>query len=180
MLLVYLRKANRTPENLGYGVSLFIKNLIEPLVGTIGTMLTRMLIFPVVSLPIRIIVFCCSIPRSCLQCINNLLLDFILARLITNRLIRQQEKLMLFNLKYWGWFSQKQWLIDGERNSRFFHQTATIRKHCSYISRIKNELGGRIEEIDLIKNKFVLEFFLTGFLVSYSKEPCVKLLPTKI
>jgi len=33
------------------------------------------------------------------------------------RLIKQREKLMLFNQRYWGQFARKQWLINGDRNS---------------------------------------------------------------
>jgi len=43
------------------------------------------------------------------------------------RLIKQREKLMLFNKKPWGNFAWKKWLVDGDRNSRLFHQTVVTK-----------------------------------------------------
>lgn len=65
---------------------------------------------------------------------------------------------MLFHKKFWGRLAQKQWLTAGDRNSRFFDQTAIARKRRTYISRIKNEIGTWIEEIDMIKDKFCHDF----------------------
>lgn len=36
-------------------------------------------------------------------------------------LILQREKILFFGQSTWGKFSQKQWLSQGYRNSRFFH-----------------------------------------------------------
>ena len=74
------------------------------------------------------------------------------------RLIKQSEKLMLFRQRFWGRVTRKQQLTAGDRNARFFHQTATARKRRTYISRIKNEIDGWIEEIHLIKAKFCHDF----------------------
>jgi len=37
-----------------------------------------------------------------------------------NRLLKQCEKMMLFNQKYWGDLSRKEWLINSNRNSKYF------------------------------------------------------------
>ena len=42
-----------------------------------------------------------------------------------HRLIKQQEKLLMFNQKYWGRLARKEWLIKGDRNSSFFERSAT-------------------------------------------------------
>ena len=35
------------------------------------------------------------------------------------QLIKQREKLMFFNQRYWVQYARKQWLVDGDRNSPF-------------------------------------------------------------
>jgi len=34
-----------------------------------------------------------------------------------SRILRQQEKLLMYNQKYWGTLKRKEWLINGDRNS---------------------------------------------------------------
>ena len=65
---------------------------------------------------------------------------------------------MLFNQRYWGQFARKQWLINGDRNSKFFHQIGSVRKRRCNIVRIKDEAGVWLDEIASIKDKFILEF----------------------
>ena len=36
------------------------------------------------------------------------------------RLLKQREKMILFNQKYWGKLQRKEWLINGDRNTTFF------------------------------------------------------------
>jgi len=36
-------------------------------------------------------------------------------------LLKQREKMMLFNQKYWGKFRRKQWLIHGDRTTEKEH-----------------------------------------------------------
>ena len=74
------------------------------------------------------------------------------------RLLKQREQLILFNQRYWGKLARKQWLINGDRNSKFFHQMATARKRRCHIVRIKDEGGVWLDEIESIKEKFILEF----------------------
>ena len=73
-------------------------------------------------------------------------------------MIKQREKLLLFNQSYWGQFARKQWLINGDRNSKFFHQSVSARKRRFNIIRIKDETGVWLNEFESIKNKFILEF----------------------
>ena len=74
------------------------------------------------------------------------------------RLLKQREKLMLFHQRYWGQFARKQWLINGDRNSKFFHKLAIARKRRRHIVRIKDAAGVWLDEMESIKEKFLLEF----------------------
>ncbi|KAJ8443344.1 LOW QUALITY PROTEIN: hypothetical protein Cgig2_015825 [Carnegiea gigantea] len=61
------------------------------------------------------------------------------------RLMKQREKLMLFHQRFWGHAARKHWLTDA-------------RKKRTFIARIKNEIGGWIEESNLIQAKFCHDF----------------------
>jgi len=74
------------------------------------------------------------------------------------RLLKQREKLFLFNKRYWGNLARKKWLVDGDRNSRFFHLSATNRKRGCSILRLKDTSGIWIEERPAIQQKFILDF----------------------
>jgi len=65
---------------------------------------------------------------------------------------------MLFNQRYWAQFARKQRLINGDRNSMFFHKIASVRKRRCNIVRIKDEAGVWLDDIKSIKDKFILEF----------------------
>jgi len=39
-----------------------------------------------------------------------------------NRLIKQREKMLLFNQKFWGRLARKDWLVNGDRNSTYFQR----------------------------------------------------------
>ena len=57
------------------------------------------------------------------------------------KLIKQCEKMHLFNQKYWGALAHKDWLVNGDRNTRYFHQTMKSGKSRSAIIRIKTGSG---------------------------------------
>jgi len=58
-----------------------------------------------------------------------------------NRLLVRREKLLVFNQKYWGNFTRKEWLINGDRNSRFFQQRATTRRKKKLLYKLKDDCG---------------------------------------
>ena len=61
------------------------------------------------------------------------------------RLLKQREKLLLFNKRYWGSLARKKWLVDGDKNSQYFHQSAKTRnRNRSIIRKIRPESGLRI------------------------------------
>jgi len=63
-----------------------------------------------------------------------------------NRLVKQREKLLLFNQKYWGRLARKEWLVNGDRNSNYFQRRANSRRKNLLITKIKNDVGNWIED----------------------------------
>jgi len=45
-----------------------------------------------------------------------------------NRLVKLQEKLLLFNQKYWGLLVRKEWLVNSGRNSTYFQRQANSQR----------------------------------------------------
>jgi len=74
------------------------------------------------------------------------------------RLLKQREKLLLFNKRYWGTLGRKKWLIDGDRNSRYFHQSAKTRNRNCSILRIKDPSGIWIEDPAVIRQQFLQDY----------------------
>jgi len=75
-----------------------------------------------------------------------------------NRMLKQREKLLLFNQKYWGRLARKTWLVNGDRNSSYFQR---IVKHChkkQLVTKIRNDLGGWIEDDKDINLKFIEDY----------------------
>jgi len=57
------------------------------------------------------------------------------------RLLIQREKLMLFNQKYWDKLKHKEWLVDGDRNSSYFHQLVKNRRKRNAVLKLRDESG---------------------------------------
>ena len=75
-----------------------------------------------------------------------------------NRLLKQREKLLLFNQKYWGRFNRKAWLTAGDRNSSLFHRSVKQRQNKHTILRIRNDLGGWLDDAADINRQFIADF----------------------
>jgi len=75
-----------------------------------------------------------------------------------NRLLQQREKLMLFNQKYWGNFRRKEWLVHGDRNSRFFQQQANTRRKKKLIYRLQTDCGIWLDTPQDIALKFIQDY----------------------
>jgi len=59
------------------------------------------------------------------------------------RLLKQREKLLLFNKRHGGNLARKKWIVDGDRNSRYFHQSESGLVQYSEL-RIRQVYGLRI------------------------------------
>jgi len=74
------------------------------------------------------------------------------------RLIKQREKMHLFDKKYWGKLARKEWLVNGDRHSRFFHLTMKARRTRSKIMKLKDPSGVWVDESSQIESMFINEF----------------------
>ena len=74
------------------------------------------------------------------------------------RLLKQREKMHLFNQKYWGTLARKDWLVNGDRHSRYFHQSMKAQKMRGKIFKIQDASGIWIDEPTSLKQLFVHDF----------------------
>ena len=75
-----------------------------------------------------------------------------------NRLIKQREKMLLFNQKFWRRFARKDWLVNGDQNSTYFQWQANRRRKRQDITRLKDEVGIWLEDPQDIQQKFMSDF----------------------
>ena len=75
------------------------------------------------------------------------------------------EKILDLEEELWGMKARINWLIQGERNTNFFHVTALTRRSRNRIAGINDPNGNWIVDIDRVK-----EIFLMGFKKLYSSE----------
>jgi len=64
----------------------------------------------------------------------------------------------LFNQKYWGNLKQKDWLINGDRNSRFFQQRANNRRKKKLVHKLNNDCGMWLDNQEDIADKFISDY----------------------
>ena len=75
-----------------------------------------------------------------------------------HRILHKREKLLLFHQKYWGTFRRKEWLVNGDRNSRYFQQQANTRRKRKLICKLKDDCGIWIDDPQTIADKFVHDY----------------------
>jgi len=69
----------------------------------------------------------------------------------------QREKLMLFSGKYSGNLRRKQWLVNGDRNSRYFQQKANTQRKQKLVYKT-NDCGLWMDNQRDIADKFILDY----------------------
>ena len=75
-----------------------------------------------------------------------------------HRLLRQREKLLLFNQKYWEGLKRKEWLVQGDHNSKYFHHRAMATRKKQMILKLKDECGVRLDNKQDIAAKFISNY----------------------
>uniref|UniRef100_A0A803MV36 RNase H type-1 domain-containing protein n=1 Tax=Chenopodium quinoa TaxID=63459 RepID=A0A803MV36_CHEQI len=68
------------------------------------------------------------------------------------KLLLEQEEM------YWVARARTDWLDSGDRNTKFFHLSSTIRKNRNIISALKSEVGNWITEPEQLKNHIISYF----------------------
>ena len=66
--------------------------------------------------------------------------------------------MLLFNQKQWGRLAQKEWLVNGDRNSSYFQRQANSRHKKLLIIKIKDDVGGWIEDQPTLQQKFLDDY----------------------
>lgn len=73
-------------------------------------------------------------------------------------LLKEREKILLFNQDFWGKLSRKEWLTKGDRNSSYFHRNLSARKKRNKIGRIKDRNGTWIDDEKLLNDHFIEKY----------------------
>ena len=74
------------------------------------------------------------------------------------RLLKQREKMMLFNQKYWGKLARKEWLVNGDRNSKFFQYKANFKRKRKLVMKLQNDCGIWDGDHKMIAQKFISDY----------------------
>jgi len=64
----------------------------------------------------------------------------------------------LFNQKYWGRLKRKEWLVNGDRNTKFFHQRALVRRKKQTIVKLKTDDGIWVDDPQDIASQFIADY----------------------
>ena len=70
-------------------------------------------------------------------------------------LLKQREKLLLYNQKYWGEFKRKEWLTRGDRNTTFFQRSAGSRRRKKRVIRLKNDSDIWVDDPTFVATSFI-------------------------
>ena len=99
-------------------------------------------------------------------------------RLINLHVSFSEELEHILNLEeeLWGIKAKSDWLIQGERNTKFFHLSTLIHRSGNRIHRIQDSVGNWEEDPERVQ-----KIFLNGFTTLYNiKQVCFPLEPTTI
>jgi len=65
---------------------------------------------------------------------------------------------LLFHQKYWDRLARKEWLVDGDRNSKFFQRRVNLQRKRLLITKIKNDVGLWIEDQPTLQQQFLDDY----------------------
>jgi len=64
----------------------------------------------------------------------------------------------MFNQKYWGKFHRKEWLIKGDRNTKFFQRSVLACMRRKKVIKIKDDCGLWVDDHRLVAEKFISDY----------------------
>ena len=66
--------------------------------------------------------------------------------------------MMLFNQKYQRKLARKEWLVNGDRNSKFFQNNANSKRKRKIVMKLLDDCGIWIEDHKMIAEKFISDY----------------------
>lgn len=99
------------------------------------------------------------------------------------RLEKQIDNMLLDEEVYWKQRSRADWLLEGDRNTKFFHAKATVRKRKNRIEGVLDENGNWSIEAEEIERRFCehfAELFTTTNPSRQQRESALKDMPKKV
>jgi len=64
----------------------------------------------------------------------------------------------MFNQKYWNNHKRKEWLLNGDRNTKFFQQRAIGRRKYKLVHKLKNDCGLWMDTQQDVAEKFISDY----------------------
>ncbi|XP_060182313.1 uncharacterized protein LOC132611975 [Lycium barbarum] len=77
-------------------------------------------------------------------------------RVVLQKAQAETKRYLHYEEEYWGQKSGLDWFVDGDKNTRFFHNLVKGRRKKLHIKRIQNSDGSWIEDDDQMADKAVL------------------------
>lgn len=99
------------------------------------------------------------------------------------RLEKHIDNMLLHEEVYWKQRSREDWLLEWDRNAKFFHTKATARKRKNIIRGVLDEDGNWSVETEVIERRFCEHFtklFTTTNPSRQQKEVALKDMPRKV
>jgi ribonuclease HI len=95
-----------------------------------------------------------------------------------DRTLREELSLTLkLEEEFWALKSRVGWVVDGDRNTKYFHTSTIIRRRFNKILRLKNSVGDWLENSDVIRDH-IQSGFIDLFSTSHTASiPCLGPVP---
>lgn len=92
-------------------------------------------------------------------------------------MIKEFDTILSQEEELWALKSQVNWMIQGDRNTNFYHVSTLVRRKRNQILAIKNSVGDWIHEENEIK-EFIRAGFIDTFTSSFTSVPRLALVPS--